>query len=121
MPASGKYFSASFPDAVFAANDMMAVGCLYALKEAGIDVPRDIALAGFDDILIARYVTPSLSTVRVSIADLGKSALLMLTQLMEGKAPAGSTNRTLGCDVVMRDSCGAHPTNVATSNPPPLV
>ncbi|WP_243042041.1 LacI family DNA-binding transcriptional regulator [Dyella sedimenti] len=105
------------PQAVFAANDMMAVGCLYAFKEAGLDVPGDIALAGFDDILIARYVTPALSTVRVSITDLGKSALLLLTGLMEGKAHTSPATRTLGCDVVVRDSCGAHQTDVATINP----
>ncbi|WP_109126266.1 LacI family DNA-binding transcriptional regulator [Dyella sp. C11] len=109
------------PRAVFAANDMMAVGCLYAFKEAGIRVPEDIAIAGFDDILIARYVSPSLSTVSVSIADLGKSALLLLTELMEGKGHAGSNTRTLRCDVVVRESCGAHQTNVATKHPPALV
>lgn len=94
------------PRAVFAANDMMAVGCLYAFKEAGLHVPRDIALAGFDDILIARYVTPPLSTVRVRIADMGKSALLMLAELMEGSGPPAASIHTLGCDVVVRDSCG---------------
>jgi LacI family transcriptional regulator len=109
------------PRAVFAANDMMAVGCLYAFKEAGVRVPDDIALAGFDDILIARYVSPSLSTVSVSIADLGKSALLLLTELMEGKGHHGSNTRTLRCDVVVRESCGAHHTNVASKQPPALV
>ncbi|QNK03574.1 LacI family DNA-binding transcriptional regulator [Dyella telluris] len=111
------------PRAVFAANDMMAVGCLYAFKEAGIRVPEDIALAGFDDILIARYVTPSLSTVSVSIADLGRRALLLLTELMEGKGPIGGPHtRTLPCDVVARESCGAKGTNnVASKHPPALV
>ncbi|ULU25946.1 LacI family DNA-binding transcriptional regulator [Dyella terrae] len=113
---------ATRPRAVFAANDMMAVGCLYAFKEAGIRVPQDIALAGFDDILIARYVTPSLSTVSVSIAELGKSALLLLTELMEGKGHAdGPHIRTLRCDVVARESCGAQQTNVAPKHPPALV
>jgi len=94
------------PQAVFAANDMMAIGCLFAFKEAGIDVPGDIALAGFDDILIARYVTPPLSTVQVRIADLGRIALERLAALLN---PAGSTPasvETLGCDIVIRDSCG---------------
>ena len=70
------------PQAVFAANDMMAVGCLKAFREAGLDVPGDIALAGFDDIPIARYVTPPLSTVRVRIAELGKNAMELLADLM---------------------------------------
>lgn len=110
------------PRAVFAANDMMAVGCLHAFKEAGIRVPDDIALAGFDDILIARYVTPSLSTVAVSIADLGKSALLLLTELMDGKVPFdGPRTRTLRCDVVARESCGARQVNAAAKRPSALV
>lgn len=96
------------PQAVFAANDMMAVGCLQAFKEAGLDVPGDIALAGFDDIPIARYVTPPLSTVRVRIADLGKNAMDLLARLIErpGSRSAASVH-TLGCDVVVRESCGA--------------
>lgn len=110
------------PRAVFAANDMMAVGCLYAFKEAGLRVPEDIALAGFDDILIARYVSPSLSTVSVSIADLGKSALLLLTELMDGKGHFdGPHTRTLRCDVVARESCGGQRTNTATKHSPALV
>ncbi len=108
------------PRAVFAANDMMAVGALNAFKEAGLKVPGDIALAGFDDILIARYVSPSLSTVRVRIADMGKSALNMLAELMEGKAQSGASVRTLGCDVIVRDSCGTNHTHAVSSSPSPL-
>ena len=58
-------------DAVFAANDMTALGCLYAFAQAGVRVPDDVALAGFDDIPLARFVHPSLTTMRVSIAGLG--------------------------------------------------
>jgi len=96
------------PHAVFAANDMMAVGCLQAFKGAGLDVPGDIAVAGFDDIPIARYVTPPLSTVRVRIADLGKNAMDMLADLMDRPDQAAASVHTLGCDIVVRDSCGAH-------------
>src|SRR4029077_4977901 len=49
------------PTAVFAANDSMAIGCLFALREAGVEVPGEVAFSGFDDIPIARYITPSLS------------------------------------------------------------
>ena len=59
------------PDAVFAANDMMALGCLFAFNQAGLRVPEDIALVGFDDIPLARYVHPPLTTMRVNIAELG--------------------------------------------------
>lgn len=66
------------PDAVFAANDMMALGCLFAFGQAGARVPADIALAGFDDIPLARYVHPSLTTMRVDIAEFGAHAMRML-------------------------------------------
>ncbi len=49
----------------------MAIGCLAALREAGHSVPEDFALVGFDDIPIARYTAPPLTSVRVSIAELG--------------------------------------------------
>ena len=94
------------PRAIFAANDMMAVGCLYAFKEAGLDVPRDIALAGFDDIPIARYVTPALTTVRVRIAELGRSALELLSALLENPDQVPAPAQTLDCEIVVRDTCG---------------
>jgi len=95
------------PSAVFAANDMMAVGCLYAFKDAGVDVPREIALAGFDDIPIARYVTPPLSTVRVRIVDLGRSALEQLAAMLEEPRQDAASIHTLDCEIVTRETCGA--------------
>ena len=98
----------SRPRAVFAANDMMAVGCLSAFREAGLRVPQDIALAGFDDIPIARYISPALSTVRVSIADLGRRALEQLaTQLANTADEVPTGTHTLDCEIVIRDTCGA--------------
>ena len=86
---------------------MMAVGCLTAFKEAGVRVPQDIALAGFDDIPIARYVSPMLSTVRVRIVDLGRHALEHLAELLENPDQSPATAQTLGCEIVVRESCGA--------------
>ena len=77
------------PDAVFAANDMMALGCLYALAQSGVQVPGQIALAGFDDIPLARFVHPSLTTMRVSIAELGGSAMTRLLDQIESGLAAG--------------------------------
>lgn len=68
-------------DAVFAANDMMAIGCLQALRTAGVDVPGRIAVAGFDDVPVARYL--SLTTIRVRIAEIGGRAVLALNDLLE--------------------------------------
>lgn len=72
------------PQAVFAANDMMALGCLFALNQAGVRVPDEIALAGFDDIPLARYVVPSLTTMRVKIDELGAHAMRLLLELQDG-------------------------------------
>jgi LacI family transcriptional regulator len=96
------------PDAVFAANDAMAVGCLSAFREHGLRVPEDIALAGFDDIPIARYMNPPLTSVRVSIADLGARAMTRLVSLMgTGSTAADWRRETLATELVVRASCGA--------------
>jgi LacI family transcriptional regulator len=73
------------PSGVFAANDMMAIGCLLALAERGVRVPADIAVAGFDDIPIARLIRPSLTTVRTNIADLSRRALERLAAAIAGE------------------------------------
>lgn len=78
------------PDAVFAANDMMALGCLFTLNQAGVRVPQDIALAGFDDIPLARYVHPTLTTMRVEIAALGARAIGSLLEMEAGATTAPS-------------------------------
>jgi LacI family transcriptional regulator len=62
-------------DLIFAVNDVMAIGALSALREAGVDVPGQVAVAGFDDIDTARDVTPALTTVNIPLADLGRQAV----------------------------------------------
>ena len=74
-------------DAVFAANDMMASGALQALKRAGLRVPEDVALVGFDDIPLARHL--GLTTVQVHIAELGERALDRLIAILEGGEDSG--------------------------------
>ncbi len=94
------------PDAIFAANDMMALGCIFALNEGGVAVPGDIAIAGFDDIPIARCVSPPLTTVRVRIAELGE---LALERLLLGIAESGRdkvSSQILATEVIVRSSCG---------------
>lgn len=98
------------PSAVFAASDMMAVGCMAALVDAGIELPREIALAGFDDLPIARHLRPSLSTVRVPIAELGALALEQLVSNIsaenaEQRMTVAAPSRTVATEVVVRQSC----------------
>ena len=66
------------PDAIFAANDLMALGALSALRQAGIAVPDDIALVGFDDIPEAEIVYPQLTTIRQPAHEIGRQAGLLL-------------------------------------------
>ena len=103
------------PDAIFAANDMMALGCLFALTERGVGVPGDIALAGFDDIPIARFVTPPLTTVRVRIADLGRRAFERLDALIATGDDGARTTERLDCDLVVRQSSGLNDAASAAS------
>ncbi len=95
------------PDAIFAANDMTAIGCLFALTESGVKVPGDIALAGFDDIPIARFVTPPLTTMRVDSAALGRRALEHLISRIDSDGKANTPTVVLKPELVVRVSCGA--------------
>ena len=72
------------PDAVFAANDMMAIAVLVGLREGGVEVPGDVAVAGFDDIPLARLFSPALTTMRVDIAAIGERALERLAAMVAG-------------------------------------
>lgn len=94
-------------DAIFAANDAMAVGCLFALNELGLRVPQDVALVGFDDIPMARYTTPPLTTVRVRIADLGERAMARLIARIEQPDHADDGAEVLACELVVRQSCAS--------------
>jgi LacI family transcriptional regulator len=96
------------PTAIFAANDATAIGALSALQEAGIGVPEEIALAGFDDIPIARFVRPSLSTVCVNIHELGMLATDLLLHAIEERNEHVKKQIQLSTTIVTRDSCGSH-------------
>jgi LacI family transcriptional regulator len=90
-------------DAIFCANDMMAVGVAGVLADAGIPIGNDVGLAGFDDIPIAHYVAPSLTTMNARIAELGaQAAELLIMQLKGGVPVAGAT--ILEPQLVVRDS-----------------
>jgi LacI family transcriptional regulator len=96
------------PTAIFAANDSMAVGALAALAEAGVAVPAEMSVVGFDDIPVARYVTPPLTTIRVDIADLGARAFgLLLAAIQQPSDPADPARRRdrIATTLVVRGSC----------------
>lgn len=89
------------PSAVFAANDSTAIGFMCALDELGLDVPRDMAVAGFDDVAIAQYVTPGLTTAHVDASALGKRAVEILL------SSNGTRSEVLSVPLVVRRSCGS--------------
>ena len=77
------------------------------MREAQIRVPEQIALAGFDDIPIARYLTPPLTTVRVEIAELGRRAVDHLVKTIETGTESGKKHDLIATTLVIRESCGA--------------
>jgi DNA-binding LacI/PurR family transcriptional regulator len=88
-------------DAVFAANDLMAIGALRTLREAGRRVPDDVAVVGFDDIEAARYAAPALTTVHSPMTDWASSTVDLLLGLFEG----GSREPVLlPAELVVRES-----------------
>jgi len=94
------------PTAVFAANDYMAVGVIGALSDAGVRVPDDFAVAGFDDIALARYLNPSLTTVHVDAFRLGQRAVEILVG-RDGPTPRSPLRETLETTLIVRASCGS--------------
>jgi DNA-binding LacI/PurR family transcriptional regulator len=93
------------PTAVFAASDVIALGAMSAIQAAGLRVPDDMAVVGFDDIFLAEYACPALTTVRVPAYELGWTAAEMVIALIEGDQEVASV--VLEPTLVVRDSCGA--------------
>jgi len=94
------------PDCVFAVSDIMAVGALARLRAAGIDVPGDVALAGFDDISTLRDVYPPLTTVRLPLKRLGEIAARLV---LSDEAPRRPRVVPVPGEVVLRESTRPHP------------
>jgi LacI family transcriptional regulator len=94
------------PDAVFVASDLMAVGALRALHQAGLRIPDDVAVVGFDDAPVAAYTDPPLTTVRQPVYELGVTAVNLLLRLLENEVE-GPLRTILTTELVIRASCGA--------------
>ncbi len=93
------------PIAVFAYNDVVALGVASAARERGLTVGRDVLLVGFDDIEAARFEQPPLSTVRVGVAEMGAAAADLLVDIIEG-VDVAEPDRVVGSSLVIRRSCG---------------
>lgn len=91
-------------DAVFTGDDDNAVGVIQALREAGRRVPKDVSVAGFDDSIFARILTPPLTTVRAPIEQVGREAVRHLIRLIRGEQV--EARLVLPTELVIRQSCG---------------
>lgn len=92
-----------YPQAVYAASDMMALGAMSAMKEHGLKIPEDICLIGCDDIEACRYSDPKLSTVKQDKEKLGKLAAYMLNDLINGDTEPKSV--LVDPELIIRESC----------------
>lgn len=89
--------------AIFVQNDMMAIGVMKALQENNLRIPEDIAVLGFDNIPLASFVTPMLSTVAVPVYELGRTAMRIMSDLQSGHEVSRIT--TLPTKLLLRQSC----------------
>jgi LacI family transcriptional regulator len=96
------------PTAVFVASDVVAFGAMAAVRDSGLRIPEDIAVVGFDDVPMARYINPALTTVRLSAIEQGRRGGEVLIDLIEGKTLAQS-HILLPTELIVRQSCGAQP------------
>jgi LacI family transcriptional regulator len=94
------------PDAIFTGSDASAVGAIRAINEAGMRVPEDIAVVGFDDVDIAQSATPSLTTMRQPVQKKGAAAARILLDHIEGKLTE-PRHMIFPTELVVRQSCGA--------------
>ena len=92
-------------DAVFAASDLIAMGVIHALQDRGRQVPQDVAVVGFDDIVSAADFNPPLTTVRQDTRRAGELLVENLIRLIDGRAVESTL---IAPELVVRASCGAY-------------
>lgn len=106
-PAARKFMAMpDRPTAIFAANDLMALGAIYAIQEAGLRVPEDIALVGYDDREIASLSRPTITTVSLPCYEMGQTSAQLLLNCLDDQADMEQPIRVRG-RLIIRESCGA--------------
>ncbi|CAM4337303.1 LacI family DNA-binding transcriptional regulator [Paenibacillus alkaliterrae] len=93
------------PTACFIGSDPMAVGALRALHEHGVRVPEEMAVVGFDDIEVSAFLNPPLTTVRAHTEHMGRSAVQLMLERIEGREAA--VHMTINTTLIVRESCGS--------------
>lgn len=95
----------SLPRALFVSNDAMAIGAMKALTEKGIRIPEEVSIVGFNDSSVARYVSPSLSTIKIYTEWMGELAVQLQQQLVAVPPPV-ATKVTVATELIERESTG---------------
>jgi LacI family transcriptional regulator len=95
--------------AIFCFNDIAAIGAIRALKDAGLGVPGDVSVVGFDDIQSAAYATPSLTTVRQPLAEMGRRGAKVLLERIANRAAEYPPEIVMAPELVVRESTGPAP------------
>jgi DNA-binding LacI/PurR family transcriptional regulator len=95
---------AAVPEAVVAANDLMALGAMQALQRSGRRVPDDVVVVGYDDIPLASWVFPTLTTVRQDVEEMAKQAAIHVMRRMGGEGGRGGFRTPIEPELVRRDS-----------------
>lgn len=99
------YRGVKLPDAFFCANDEMAWGCIRALATVGISVPNDVSVVGFDNIQLAQYYNPALTTVENPVTEMGTKSALELIRMIRKEGDSAGTKVKLAPALIVRDSC----------------
>lgn len=92
--------------ALFAANDLSAIGAMTALREHGLHVPDDVSVVGFDDIHLASYTSPKLTTIRQPIYDMGRAAATLLIEARRKEVSLNDKTMIFAAELVVRESTG---------------
>jgi LacI family transcriptional regulator len=93
------------PSAIFCTCDLMAIGALRALYEAQINVPSEVAIVGFDGIILGQFTTPALTTIDQPREEMGRLAAELLFTMLDSQPPAH--DYVLTATLLVRESCGA--------------
>jgi LacI family repressor for deo operon, udp, cdd, tsx, nupC, and nupG len=104
----------NFPTAILCGNDLIALGAISALEQAGIRVPQDVSIVGFDDLVFARLARPPLTTAAVPREELGSLAFQMISKMIGQKRPQGES-RLLSPALVVRSSTAPPRTGTSRS------
>lgn len=94
------------PTAIFVANDIMALGAIYAIQEAGLKVPADIAIVGYDDRDFSAWIRPALTTIQMPSYEMGRAAARLMMKQFANEELEDATQ--IPGKLIIRESCGAH-------------